>query len=119
MCLRGGLCPGGSVWRGSLSRGVCILLSTRRCAYFCLLGGVPTTGVCVWGVCVQAGSLWGVLSFGGVSIQGSAWMETPTPLVATAAVGMHPTGMHSCSYLMYDELHVLSLLTALRGNGHA
>ena len=50
-------------------------LSTRR---VCLLGGLPTGGICLLGGILSRGCLDGY------------------PTVAIAAVGTHPTGMHSC-----------------------
>ena len=44
---------------------------------------------------------WGLCSGGErVSVRGGAWMETPP--AATAAVGTHPTGMHSC----FKSIHI-------------
>ena len=59
----------------------------------CLVPGVPAGRECLvlgWGVWS-----WGVPGPGGSGPRGvGAWWRTP--LVATAAGGTHPTGMHSC-----------------------
>ena len=50
-------------------------------------GGVPAPRVCACsqGVCLLLGRAWS---------KGGAWWRPPR--TATAAGGMHPTGMHSC-----------------------
>ena len=62
-------------------------LPTSSTGGVCLLEGSVSGGLCL-GVCVL-GSVSGGLCKGSLSGGGSA-------LAATAVVGMHPTGMHSC-----------------------
>ena len=77
---------------GNVFRSVC--LSTR--------GGLPPLkGGCLWkGFCPKGVCLWGVLPPGGSALKGAYTSPQYWHLVAaTAAVGIHPTGMHSCSLL--------------------
>ena len=69
-CSQGGLVPGGHL---VLGEGGCLVLEG------CLVWGVAWSGGC--------------LVLGGCLVWGS--VENP-PRTATAAGGMHPTGMHSC-----------------------
>ena len=56
-------------------------------------GGLPGPGGCmVWGVGWSGGVVPGP---GGSAWSRSVLVKTPTE-TATAAVGTHPTGMHSC-----------------------
>ena len=74
---------------------------------------VPGGGSVVWGegawsggsvpgrVPVQEGAWLGVPGLGGYPVWGclalgGAWWRPPTPRMATAAGGTHPTGMHYC-----------------------
>ena len=67
-------------------------------------GGLPTGGSASRRVCLQGGlhpggsgnwgSGYGESAYMGVCIQGKS-SQSPM-LAATAAVGTHPTGMHSC-----------------------
>ena len=70
---------------GNIFRSICLSTGGVYVYYcllgVCLLGGVPTSAYLA--VCLLGG-----LCLGG------AWMEPPG---ATAVVGTHPTGMHSCS----------------------
>ena len=62
----------------------------RSCFYTCL-SFCPQLGVRVWSEGRGVWSGWGVygLVWGGAD-------PPPRPEMATAAVGKHPTGMHSC-----------------------
>ena len=105
------------LWGGVCSRGECLLLggicsggvsAPRRVS---ALGGLlwGMEGVCsegsapggclLWGVCSGGGGVcsWGVCFEGLVSQH--ALRQTPPGEMATAADGMHPTGMHSCCFL--------------------
>ena len=78
-------------------------------------GGVsrPTPKGKVEGDLVQAhsqGEVEGGLPGGGCLVPGGAWWRPPQ--TATAAGGTHPTGMHSCLYLIYFSLR-LSFLVEL------
>ena len=110
--LSGGLCPGGSLFRGvSVQGGFCV-------REFCVHGGLRPGGLCVRGVSVQEGSLSrrglcpggvsvqeGSLSMGSLSrwgsvqvgfcVQGVPVRESPTDIQLLAG-GTHPTVMHSC-----------------------
>ena len=77
--VQGGLCPGGSVSRGSVSRG-------SLCPG-CLYLGVSFQK----GVSVQRGT----------SVQRRGISVRETPLIPQRSGGTHPTGMHSCSYLIW------------------
>ena len=81
------------------------------CQSFCLQRGVGIYrgsayggGVCIQGVvCLQRGLTMGVCiqGMGGLHPGGGLHLGgLPPILVATAAVGGHPTGMHSCSLHM-------------------
>ena len=76
------------------------------CQEFCSQGGVCSQGGALsWGVpgpgggsapgrgCLVPG---GCLLSGGCLVPGGCMVETPP--TTTAAVGTHPTGMHSCAY---------------------
>ena len=74
--------------------GVCLLQPTGG-GGVCLLGGSLSRGVFAYFSLLGGGSC----LLGGLC-PGGAWMETPPPhTAATAVVGTHPTGMHSCGNL--------------------
>ena len=69
----------------------------------CLVpGGVCSQGsACSGGVSARGGVWsWVVPDPGGGAAPGGCLVETP-PGTATAAVGTHPTGMHSCTILKW------------------
>ena len=33
--------------------------------------------------------------------------QTPSPTTTTAVGGTHPTGMHSCSFILANDLHIV------------
>ena len=41
----------------------------------------------------------------GVSAPGAMWRPPPPPMTATAAIGTHPTGMHSCLSIGLIQIH--------------
>ena len=68
----------------------------------CSERGLVWGGACSWGIwsggCLVLGGclLPGGSGPGGMPAPGGAWWRPPTPWMATAAGGTHPTGMHSC-----------------------
>ena len=83
----------------------------------CLSTGVPAPGGGAWswgvsapGGCLLLGGAWsqGVPAPGGVPARGGGgtWSQGVPggdPLMATAAGGMHPTGMHSCLKSIHND----------------
>ena len=61
-------------------------------------GGVCSGGCLVLGECLVRGDA----CFQGGLVPGGAWWRPP--LTATAAGGMHPTGMHSCEIMGFRVL---------------
>ena len=95
----GGVCSQGDAWSGGVCAwsGGCLV---RGCLVWGVpgSGGVPAPG----GVCLLPGD---VCSQGVPALGGGVWGPGPggfpggdPPETATAAGGMHPTGMHSCWY---------------------
>ena len=82
---------------GNIFRNIC--LPTRGgCAYFCLLGDLPTRGVCllgvfVWGISVKEGLYPGVSHCGasvqGVSLSSGSWKETPGSILLECILNCH------------------------------
>ena len=114
------LLPANGVWGKVICLQACVcpqggcLLPEAVCSRRCMVPGVSAPGGCM----VPEGCLllWG----GGVCSWGCAWswvvsaprgrgmVSAPgggclveTPLMATAAGGMHPTGMHSCLCIIF------------------
>ena len=86
---RGGMCGGGHAWREVCMAGGC----AWQGAY--VAGGVHGRGACVAG---------GMCDRGGMHGRGCAYHTCPPmtlrDTVGQRAGGMHPTGMHSCLFLL-------------------
>ena len=101
-----GVCMAGwHAWQGACMAEVCM---AGDMAGGCVAGGTCMAGECAWwGACVlgacMAGDMhgrgYGVGSMCGGSMHcgGHAWHGGVAGDMATAADGMHPTGMHSCA----------------------
>ena len=82
-----------------------------------IIFGIPEDGTSLTTVriCFRI-TLGGALSRGGAGPRGGAWsqgeclvwegVETP-PVMATAAGGTHPTGMHSCLHFSFENRNFL------------
>ena len=68
---------------------LCVILFTE-------LGGLPSGGVCIMGVCLQGGLHPGGSAFGGGLHPKGEDPTKDTTGYGKQAGGTHPTGMHSC-----------------------
>ena len=101
---RGGCMEGGHVWQeGCMARGV----HGKRGAWQegCMAGSMHGRGACVAGDMHSGGGIhgsgcawWGVCMAEGACVAGGGACVAGE--MATAVDGTHPTGMHSCSYLL-------------------
>ena len=87
----------GHVWQGAcMARGVCMtgdMHGREAC-----MAGACMQGVCMVGSMCGRGYVWqGACVAGGMHGREGAWQGAcMVGEMATAADGMHPTGMHSC-----------------------